>query len=52
MAKSLNSEVKRAPEFIKASEKAYKEATDLRNEFFNNRLSITGVMKESILSAC
>ncbi|QEL71765.1 MULTISPECIES: hypothetical protein [unclassified Bacillus cereus group] len=49
---TLNEEGKKAPEFIQASQKAYKEATDLRNDFLNDRLNITNAMKESVLSAC
>ncbi|MEB9368831.1 hypothetical protein P4J04_19260 [Bacillus cereus] len=49
---TLNEEGKKAPEFIQASQKAYKEANDLRNDFLNDRLSITNAMVESILSAC
>ncbi|MGA5680819.1 hypothetical protein ACPCHR_24460 [Bacillus bombysepticus] len=49
---TLTERGKKSPEFLEASQKAYKEATNLRNDFLNDRLSITNAMKASILSAC
>ncbi|PEW37194.1 hypothetical protein CN444_29875 [Bacillus thuringiensis] len=49
---TLNEVGKKNPSFLKASKKAYNEASDLRNAFLNDRLSITNDMKESILSNC
>jgi hypothetical protein len=49
---TLTEKGKSAREFLEAYNKAHAEATQFRNDFLNDRLSITNAMKESILSAC
>ncbi|PFZ52845.1 hypothetical protein COL68_25870 [Bacillus wiedmannii] len=49
---TLTEKGKSAREFLEAYNKAHTEATQFRNDFLNDRLSITNAMKESILSAC
>ncbi|MGI8363163.1 hypothetical protein [Bacillus cereus] len=49
---TLNENGKNAPEFLEASKNALNEATNLRDSFFNDRLSKTNSMKECILASC